>query len=148
MSLRPVLIRPLFSATPIPSIATSTVPSGAKPVKFSIVVSRIQCKPSREIRLIGTTADPSVGLTTETPSLLNSQDNTMSPAAKIANKVAGWGRALPIRSIAVRKRESSPTRGVVLFVCTMIPGPPIGFATAHSIPEDSTKDSRADENSW
>ena len=27
---------PLFSATPTPSIATRTVPSGAKPVKFSV----------------------------------------------------------------------------------------------------------------
>ena len=27
---------PLFSATPTPSIATRTVPNGAKPVKFSV----------------------------------------------------------------------------------------------------------------
>jgi len=31
-SLREVEIRPLFSATPMPSMATSTVPSGANPV--------------------------------------------------------------------------------------------------------------------
>ena len=36
-----VPIRPLFSAIPIPSMATSTIPSGAKPVKFETVLSKI-----------------------------------------------------------------------------------------------------------
>ncbi len=35
-------IRPLASITPIPSIATSTVPSGAKPVKFVTISVRIR----------------------------------------------------------------------------------------------------------
>ena len=105
MSLRPVLMRPLFSATPMPSIATSTVPNGAKPVKFTIVFSRIQCSPSLEIRLTGTTTAPSIGLIASSPSLLNTQDSRMSPKAKIANRVAGCGSALPMRSTAERNRE-------------------------------------------
>ena len=33
---RDVLNKPVHSATPTPSMATSTVPSGAKPVKFLV----------------------------------------------------------------------------------------------------------------
>jgi hypothetical protein len=38
----------------------------------------------------------------------------MSPKAKIANRVAGWGRAFPTRSIAERNRETRVGRGTGL----------------------------------
>ncbi len=111
MSRRVVPIRPLFSATPMPSMATSTVPRGAKPVKLEIVCSRIQCSPSLDTRLMMSIEASSIGLTASSPSLLNSQDRRISPKAKMAKSVAGCGSALPTLSIAVRNRERIEVRG-------------------------------------
>ncbi len=54
---------------------------------------------------MGSTASPSLGLMATNPSLLDSQETTMSPNARSAKRVAGCGRALPMRSIADKKRE-------------------------------------------
>ena len=45
------------------NIPTNTTPSGANPVKFVMVCSRIQWIPCWEIKLIGSTTEPSFGLT-------------------------------------------------------------------------------------
>jgi hypothetical protein len=55
MSRSPAPMRPLPSATAIPSIATSTVPSGAKPVKLPTMFVMIRCSPSIVSRLTGWT---------------------------------------------------------------------------------------------
>ena len=71
----------------------------------------------------------------------------MSPKAKIANRVAGWGRALPIRSIAVRNRERMELRGID------VPFLLIGCETSGVVLDregdlrESTWDSRADPES-
>ena len=46
-------ISPLLSMTPMPSIATSTVPSGAKLVKLVTIWVRMRCSPSTVARLTG-----------------------------------------------------------------------------------------------
>ena len=46
-------IRPLLSMTPMPSIETSTVPSGAKLVKLVTISVRMRCSPAIVARLTG-----------------------------------------------------------------------------------------------
>lgn len=52
-SFNPAPISPLPSATAMPSIATSTVPRGAKPVKFVTISVIIRCSPAIVRRLTG-----------------------------------------------------------------------------------------------
>ena len=60
---RPVLMKPDCSATPTPSMATSTMPSGAKPVKVVTMLARNSASPAPVSRLLTTTASPVRGLT-------------------------------------------------------------------------------------
>ena len=49
-------IRPLCSHRPMPSIATSTDPSGAKPMKLAVMPSKMYLRPSGLSRLLTPTA--------------------------------------------------------------------------------------------
>ena len=57
-----VLISPDHSATPTPSIATRTVPKGAKPVKFVVAELKMYLRPSAENRFIAVTVTSSPDL--------------------------------------------------------------------------------------
>ena len=54
--------------TPIPSIATSTVPRGAKDVKVVTISVRMRCNPARLRRLTGRIVSPVPGCVTSSPS--------------------------------------------------------------------------------
>ena len=58
---RLALISPELSMTPMPSIATSTVPRGAKPVKLVTMLVKILCSPARLNRLTGAMVAPVAG---------------------------------------------------------------------------------------
>ena len=111
-------IRPECSATPMPISATSTVPSGAKPVKLVTRLVRMRCRPSRLSRFTALTVLPVVGCCTSRPASEASHDAKMTSSASSANSVAGWGRALPPRSMASRMRSRRVL--VVLSVVFMI----------------------------
>ena len=100
-------MRPLDSASPIPSIDTNTVPSGAKPVKFVTICVSIRWSPSRVRRLTGSMVSPVDGWVTESPRLAKMPDNTTTASAMSANRLAGCGRKLPTRSTTSRNRVNS-----------------------------------------
>jgi hypothetical protein len=104
-------MRPLPSAMPIPSIATSTVPSGAKPVKFGTICVSIRCSPVTVIRLTGLISSPVPGCVTTRLNCAVMPDSTTTSSAISANSVPGWGSALPTRSMTVRDRFSQPWAG-------------------------------------
>ncbi|MNC16873.1 hypothetical protein D3C75_647370 [compost metagenome] len=62
--LSATLIKPELSATPTPSIATSTIPSGANPVKVVTIDDRVLVNASAESRLLTCTACWVTGFTT------------------------------------------------------------------------------------
>lgn len=110
---------PERSATPTPSRATSTVPSGTKPVKLVTSDSTIQRKPSADIRLNTSirpdSARPAApggrGSATDTPSARATPDSTTTPAANRAKSVTGCGRRLPSHSTTPRNRANQPLVG-------------------------------------
>ena len=60
-SLSAAAIRPLASITPMPSIATSTVPSGANPVKLPTISVTMRWNPASVSRLTGRIVSPVPG---------------------------------------------------------------------------------------
>ncbi len=117
--------RPERSATPTPSSATSTVPSGTKPVKLVTRFSTMRRNPSAFIRL--TTSIRPFGARPEAPSgrgsvtATSSQPrmplNSTTATENIANSVTGCGSALPSASTTLRKRvirDGAAVRGASL----------------------------------
>ena len=98
-------MRPLASITPMPSIETSTVPSGAKLVKLVTISTRMRCRPATVSRLIGCMVSPVRGWIASRPVRAAIPETTMITPARMANSVPGCGRALPPRSTAVRKTD-------------------------------------------
>src|SRR5690606_8381418 len=100
------------SAMPTPSIATSTVPSGTKPVKLVTRLVTIRLRPSGSSRLITrimpSTARPSVpagrGSGTLTPIQPNTPDTSKMASASSANRVTGCGSRLPSHSTVFSRR--------------------------------------------
>jgi hypothetical protein len=126
MALKTAEINPLPSATAIPSIATSTVPSGAKPVKFVTSEVRMRCSPCMVSRLSARTTSFVPGCTTDTPIHAVTAERMMTSAARMTNNVAGCGRMFPALSMAPRKRfmrESlaTPATSSVAVVFKVIP---------------------------
>ena len=102
-----VVNSPERSATPTPSIATSTVPSGTKPVKLVTSVWRIQRTPSPLIRLRTANTSPSWpgrGSPTDRPTAAAIPDTTTTLSANSANSVTGCGSRLPSHSTAASRR--------------------------------------------
>lgn len=103
---------PDFSATPIPSIATNTTPSGAKPVKLVTSPVKMRRIPSASIRLtariIPSSARPEApagrGSTTARSIQANRPESSTMPKARSANSVTGCGNRLPSHSTPSRKR--------------------------------------------
>src|SRR6056297_610803 len=98
---------PDFSATPTPSMATSTTPSGAKLTKLLTRLPKIIRTPSAFIRLTASMLAPSapgLGSVTATPSQPNRPDSRTIEKASKANRVTGCGSRLPSHSTVSRKR--------------------------------------------
>ena len=101
-------MKPVFSATPTPSSATSTTPNGANPV--NVVTSRAMNVAS---------ASPVSWFWIRTGSSVTGWMSANWTGARIAeaiqvrnsrsrNRIAGSGSLLPTTSMAVRKRLRSP----------------------------------------
>src|SRR5690625_3980657 len=103
------LIKPVRSATPIPSIVTITTPSGAKPMKLSVIFVNMYCIPSLLSKLLISTISPSSpGCSTLIPSGDKIADKTITANANIANNVTGCGNLFPNVSTPFRKRWKGP----------------------------------------
>ncbi len=106
---------PDFSATPTPSMATSTTPSGAKPVKLSTSPVKMRRTPSPFTRLTARIMPSSAtpfepagrGSSTATPKYPNMPDSSTMPSASSANSVTGCGSRLPSHSTPSRKRVNA-----------------------------------------
>ncbi len=119
---------PERSATPTPSIATSTTPNGAKLVKFVTRLVKIMRMPSAfnrlTARIMPSSDTPRVpaglGSSTASPIQPNTPERRTIPRARTANKVTGCGRKLPNHSTVSRKRVKALRRlggsGVGAFV--------------------------------
>ena len=110
--------RPERSATPTPSIATSTTPSGAKLVKLPTRLVKMRRMPSPlsrlTARIIPSSATPRApagrGSSTARPIQPKNPDRKTTPTARMANRVTGCGRRLPSHSTPSRKRVKALRR--------------------------------------
>lgn len=99
---------PLPSAMPIPSMATSTVPRGAKLVKLVTIRVSMRWSPSTVMRLTGLISSPVPGWVTTRSNWAVMAEATTTPRAMRANRVPGCGSAFPTRSIQLRARSIQP----------------------------------------
>jgi hypothetical protein len=104
--------QPDRSATPTPSRATRTVPSGANSTKFRTRLRTIILNPSA-FRRLTTSISPLAarpfapsgrGSTTDTSKYPSTPDTMTTAMANSANSETGCGSALPSHSTACRKR--------------------------------------------
>jgi hypothetical protein len=108
--------RPDFSATATPRSATSTTPSGAKPVKLVTKPSTMRRSPSAESRfttsIMPSAARPAVPSGRGSATLKSIQESmplaTSTASANSANNETGWGNRLPSHSTVSRKRVNAP----------------------------------------
>ena len=108
INLRPVLIKPECSATPTPNIATSTTPSGAKPVKVFTIEDKKVARESPANRLFTTMASPVRGSIASNVVPEKSQDKNQISSMATKNIIAGSGSLLPTLSMVFRKRAIAP----------------------------------------
>jgi hypothetical protein len=104
----PALMKPVCSATPRPSIATSTTPSGAKLTKVRTMSAMKAVKLVPASRFLMLIASPVRGSTSAKLTLASSADSTQVASIRIRNRTAGSGSLLPMRSTASRKRVTAP----------------------------------------
>src|SRR6056297_538194 len=105
--LRAAFTKPVCSATPTPSSATSTTPSGAKLVNVDTMLVR---KAAISVPLSWLTTrigSPVAGCTALKSMPDSSQDSSHVTISNRKNSAAGSGSLLPTRSIAFRLRSSS-----------------------------------------
>jgi hypothetical protein len=101
---RAALMKPVCSATPRPSIATSTTPSGGKFTKVLTIsaVKPVRLAPaSRFLTWIGW---PLRGSSSANCTFDSSADTIQTTSINPRNSSAGSGSRLPMRSTASRKR--------------------------------------------
>ena len=105
-------IMPEYSAIPTPNNATSTVPSGTKPVKLVTRFSTIRANPSPFNRLT-TSIIPSalrplvpsgLGSITDTPKYDMTAESTNNSTDIQTNKITGCGNKLPSHSTPFKNR--------------------------------------------
>ncbi len=106
------LIKPVCSATPIPSIATSTTPTGWKCEKFVTMTDRNSVIAEPASRLLMTNGAPVRGSTTSKLTKDSRKDSTQTMNSSAIKSTAGSGSLLPIRSTAA----SMPV-GVLFAAC-------------------------------
>ncbi len=103
--------KPECSATPTPSMATSTVPRGAKLVKLVTISVTRRRRPSAfksEFTAIHSPSLAGRGSATETPSAAAMPLATTTSTQRMANSVTGCGSRLPSHSTLSRKRVNAP----------------------------------------
>ena len=141
----PAESRPARSATPTPRRATSTVPRGAKLVKFVTSPMARRRRPSAVARLVTSIDCPSVPgrmSSTDQPSQLAIALTTTTPIANIAKSVTGWGRMLPIGFDPVQERCEDARRGTIDLLLADVG---VGLLGAAPCAESSARDGIARE---
>ena len=109
---------PVFSATPMPIMAVSTMPSGAKPMKLRTASVKMRRTPSAFKRLTAVMSEPSLGWTAEMPTRAASHEPASTTPARMTKTVMGSGSRLPTRSMpSSRRAKRAP------------PGAPAGLAS-------------------
>ena len=114
----PALMKPVYSATPSPSIATSTTPSGGKVTKVLTIFAMKSVRAagaSRFLISIGAPVRGSMSLKTR-PDM--AQEVAHTTASSNANRMAGSGSLLPATSIQFRTRFNP--RGLAPVACAVI----------------------------
>ena len=106
-----MLIRPVHSATPTPSMATSTVPNGAKLVKFFVALLNIYLNPSAFNKEMAFTVTFSPVLASKydssIPMLATTAEIIIMAMLRITKIIAGFGSALPNLSTPFKKPFTS-----------------------------------------
>ena len=97
------LMKPVCSATPMPSIATSTTPTGWKCEKFVTMTDRNSVMAPGASRLLITSGALERGSMTLNDTYDSSHDNTQTMNNSAMKSTAGSGSLLPIRSTVARK---------------------------------------------
>ncbi len=95
---KPALMKPVASATPMPSIATSTTPSGWNLTKVSTIADMKPVSDSPDSMLTTASGLPVRGSTAANSTVESTADNTATSAVSSTNNSAGSGSLLPIRS--------------------------------------------------
>ena len=99
-------IKPLCSATPMPSMATNTTPTGAKLVKLLTASDSIRCMPVALARLMTCWVSWVIGCSTCKSITCSTQDaKIISPLSQINNS-AGCGSLFPACSMAANNLSS------------------------------------------
>ncbi|OHE87121.1 MAG: hypothetical protein A2579_00055 [Lysobacterales bacterium RIFOXYD1_FULL_69_11] len=102
------LMKPVCSATPRPSIATSTTPKGAKLTNVCTIVAMKAVRLAPLSRLTICTGSPLRGSISPKLTLASSADSAQVASMRIRNSTAGSGSLLPTRSTPSRKRVTMP----------------------------------------
>ena len=112
-SLRPVLMKPVFSATPTPSSATSTTPRGGNPVNVGtrLTMNSVSAVP---VNWFATrSGSPVRGCVSVNATGASSADATHVSSRRRRNRIAGSGSRLPTVSTLLRKRSMALPRPVL-----------------------------------
>ena len=94
---------PTCSASPIPSVITSTRPNGENPVKFLTILWSIKFIPSADNRLFATTTLLVTGSTTCILNIVHTAEIITIAAARQQKRINGWGILFPTLSTQSRK---------------------------------------------
>ena len=105
---RAALMKPVCSATPRPSIATSTTPNGAKLTKVCTIVAMNAVRLAPLSRLTIWTGSPLRGSISPKLTFASTADSAQVTSIRIRNSTAGSGSLLPTRSTPSRKRVTRP----------------------------------------
>ena len=108
---------PVFSAKPTPRIATSTMPSGGKPVKLVTALEIICCRPATDNRFTAVITFFVRGWTAEKFAMEPRKDKTSTITARDAKMVNGSGSLLPVRSNQSRNFSNMPS-GLLFGFCS------------------------------
>ncbi len=100
-------MRPLRSATAMPSITTRIVARGGNVAKLVTASPTMKATPSWLTRLLAATTSSEPGAWALTPSDESSQLSAMTTIASIQNSQKGCGSLLPTRSIALNERNAA-----------------------------------------
>ena len=110
---RPALMKPVYSATPRPSMATSTTPSGGKVTKVVTIFEMNSVRLTGASKFLISMAWLERGSISPKLTPDKAQDVTQTTASNSANSTAGSGNLLPTISIPFRARFNQPVFGAI-----------------------------------
>jgi len=108
MALIPVFINPECSATPTPSIATNTIPKGAKLVNVVTIPDRKAAREAPVKRLLITIGLFDLGSISLNSNVDNPAESSQMANIRMTNKIAGSGSLFPPRSMRSSARFTNP----------------------------------------